>query len=155
MADQSELISRHVQPTHYLSQWWLAERLLALSVAKPTRLRIVLLYLYLQMAYKFVIKAHESSHVPKGISDKKHTDFFFKVCVQIALLWGSDVWHTPSFLKLVTYQVWPVLFWLYWVTYVFIAVGCTIQGNKTILNFHLNSSQFTKQTKFQFHIFII
>jgi hypothetical protein len=30
------------------------------------------MYSYLQTAYKFVIKAHESSHVQEGISAKKH-----------------------------------------------------------------------------------
>ena len=94
MADQSKLISRHVQPTHYLSQSWLAEKLLAFSVDKSTRLVIEQFYSYLQMAYKFVIKAHESSHVPEGISDKKHIlikkSFTFKwlrgSCQQFSLI---------------------------------------------------------------------
>ena len=34
------LISWHVQPTHYLSQSWLAGRFLTFSLAKPTRLVI-------------------------------------------------------------------------------------------------------------------
>jgi hypothetical protein len=32
MADQSKLLSQHVQPIHYLSQSWLVGRLLSLSV---------------------------------------------------------------------------------------------------------------------------
>jgi hypothetical protein len=35
-------------------------------------------YLYLQTAYKFVINAHESSHVPEGISFKTKTHFDLK-----------------------------------------------------------------------------
>jgi hypothetical protein len=71
MADQYILISRHIQPTNYLSQSWLAGRFLTFSVAKPTRLVIEQLYSYSQMVYTFVIKAHISSHVPEGISAKK------------------------------------------------------------------------------------
>ena len=37
------------------------------------------------MAYTFVIKAHENSHVPEGISDKKRI-LYKKVYVQMALL---------------------------------------------------------------------
>jgi hypothetical protein len=70
MANQSELISRHVQPTHNLSQSWLAGRLLTFSVGKLTRLVIEQFCPYLQIAYKFVIKAHESSHVQEGISEQ-------------------------------------------------------------------------------------
>ena len=62
MADQSKLLSQHVQAIHHLSQSWLAGRFLTFSMAKPTRLVILQFYSYLQMEYKFVIKAHESSH---------------------------------------------------------------------------------------------
>jgi hypothetical protein len=35
------------------------------------------------MAYKFVIKAHESSHVPEGLSATKKNAFrFFKTCLR-------------------------------------------------------------------------
>jgi hypothetical protein len=47
-------------------------KFLSFSVAKPTRLVIYTFYWYLQMAYTFVIKAHESSHVPEGIFAKKY-----------------------------------------------------------------------------------
>ena len=43
------------------------------SVAKLTRLIILQFYSYLQMAYKFLIKARESSHVQEGISAKRVT----------------------------------------------------------------------------------
>ena len=70
MVDQYKLISRRVQPTHYLRQSWLAGILLSFSLAKPTMLVIKQLYLYLQLAYKSVIKAHESLHVLEGLSAK-------------------------------------------------------------------------------------
>jgi hypothetical protein len=60
MADQSERIFRHVQPTHYLSQSWLAGRFLSFSVVR-------LVIFYLQLTYKFVIEAHESSHVTEEL----------------------------------------------------------------------------------------
>ena len=47
MAEQSEIISRHVQPLHYLSQSWLALRFLYFSVTKPTSLVIWQSYLFL------------------------------------------------------------------------------------------------------------
>jgi hypothetical protein len=46
--------------------------------AKPSKLIILQLYLYLQMEFKFVIKEHESIHVPEGISAKKNTFFIPK-----------------------------------------------------------------------------
>lgn len=57
------------------------------------------------MEYKFVIIAHESWHVPEGISDQKHISIKkIHVYIQMPLLWSSEVRHTPSFLKQVTYR---------------------------------------------------
>ena len=62
---------------HSLSQPIMARGKVAVpfSVAKPTRLIIEQLYLYLQMAYNIIMMAHESSHVPESISAKKTTHF--------------------------------------------------------------------------------
>ena len=38
------------------------------------------------MAYKFVIKAHESSHVPEGISAQKRIDIKINAYVQMPVL---------------------------------------------------------------------
>lgn len=58
------------------------------------------------MAYKFVSKAHESSHVLEGISAKKtHFDKKINYYVQTALLRSCDLRHTPNFLNQVTNEL--------------------------------------------------
>ena len=87
MADQSELVSWRVQLIHYLSQSRLEGRFPPFSVAKLTRLVVYHFYSYLRMVYKFVIKAHGSSHTRRHFAKKKtHFDSYTFKCLSCELL---------------------------------------------------------------------
>ena len=78
MADQSKLISQHVQSIHYLSQSWLVGRFLTFPVAKPTRLVILTILFVFTDWNTHLLLRHMKGHVFQVAFLPKQNTFWFK-----------------------------------------------------------------------------